>query len=60
VSWKLSSTVLRGGANGNVGSPLGKKTGKSKQPYCLSFSRSLACGTDGEGQTERLWKPARS
>jgi putative SOS response-associated peptidase YedK len=37
VSWKLSSTVLRGGANGNVGSPLGKKTGKSKQPYCFEM-----------------------
>jgi putative SOS response-associated peptidase YedK len=35
VSWKLSSTVLRGGANGNVGSPLGKRNGKGKQPYCF-------------------------
>ena len=37
MSWKLSSTVLRGGANGNVGSPLGQKTGKSKQPYCFEM-----------------------
>ena len=35
MSWKLSSTVLRGGANGNVGSPLGKRNGKGKQPYCF-------------------------
>ena len=35
MSWKLSSTVLRGGANGNVGSPLGKRNGASKQPYCF-------------------------
>ena len=33
MSWKLSSTVLRGGANGNVGSPLGVRTGKAKQPF---------------------------
>ena len=42
VSWKLSCTVLRGGTNGNVGSPLDKEvervdpsTGevkKAKQP----------------------------
>jgi putative SOS response-associated peptidase YedK len=35
VSWKLSSTVLRGGANGNVGSPVGQTMGKSKQPHCF-------------------------
>ena len=33
MSWKLSSTVLRGGANGNVGSPLGQRAGKTKQPF---------------------------
>src|SRR5450759_3283064 len=33
VSWKLSSTVLRGGASGNVGSPLDMRTGKAKQPF---------------------------
>jgi group II intron reverse transcriptase/maturase len=37
VSWKLSSTVLRGGTNGNVGSLLGQKAGKSKQPYCFEM-----------------------
>jgi len=37
VSWKLSSTVLRGGANGNVGSPLGKRTSKSKQPIHIGM-----------------------
>ena len=37
MSWKLSSTVLRGGANGNVGSPLGKRTGKSKQPVHIGM-----------------------
>lgn len=40
VRWKLSSTVLRGGANGNVGSPLGQKTGKSKQPYCFEMKET--------------------
>jgi len=33
VSWKLSSTVLKGGANGNVGSPLDMRRGKEKQPF---------------------------
>jgi len=33
VSWKLSSTVLRGGANGNVGSLLDRRSGKEKQPF---------------------------
>ena len=28
---------LRGGANGNVGSLLGQRTGKSKQPYCFEM-----------------------
>ena len=37
MSWKLSSTVLRGGANGNVGSPLGKRTSKSKQPIHIGM-----------------------
>lgn len=37
VSWKLSSTVLRGGAGGNVGSLLDQKSGKSKQPYCFEM-----------------------
>ena len=32
MSWKLSSTVLRGGANGNVGSLLDRRSGKEKQP----------------------------
>ena len=33
MRWKLSSTVLRGGANGNVGSPLGRRSGREKQPF---------------------------
>ena len=33
VSWKLSSTVLRGGASGNVGSLLDRRSGKEKQPF---------------------------
>ena len=33
MSWKLSSTVLRGGANGNVGSLLGRHSGREKQPF---------------------------
>ena len=37
VSWKLSSTVLRGGASGNVGSLLDKRTGRSKQPIHIGM-----------------------
>ena len=33
VSWKLSSTVLRGGASGNVGSLLDSRLAKAKQPF---------------------------
>ena len=33
VSWKLSSTVLRGGASGNVGSLLDMRSGREKQPF---------------------------
>ena len=39
VSWKLSRTVLRGGAIGNDGSLLdkkGKKNPKNKQPYAIA------------------------
>ena len=57
MSWKLSSTVLRGGANGNVGSPLGKRTDRANNRTALrsvseSPLRSQACGTAGERQTE--------
>ena len=38
VSWKLSRTVLRGGTNSNVGPLLGQRTGKAKQPYCLTVN----------------------
>ncbi len=37
VSWKLSSTVLRGGASGNVGSLLDSRTGRSKQPIHIGM-----------------------
>jgi putative SOS response-associated peptidase YedK len=37
VSWKLSSTVLRGGTDGNVGSLLDKRTGRSKQPIHIGM-----------------------
>jgi len=33
VSWKLSSTVLRGGTDGNAGSLLDKRAEKAKQPF---------------------------
>ena len=33
MSWKLSSTVLRGGANGNVGSLLDSRGARVKQPF---------------------------
>ncbi len=33
MRWKLSSTVLRGGTNGNVGSLLGRRSGIEKQPF---------------------------
>jgi putative SOS response-associated peptidase YedK len=37
VSWKLSRTVLRGGIDGNVGSPLDQvqADGKTKVPYFI-------------------------
>ena len=35
VSWKLSRTVLRGGAGGNVGPPLDRREGRRKQPYFI-------------------------
>jgi len=38
VSWKLSRTVLRGGTNGNIGPLLGKRDGKTKQPYCFEIN----------------------
>ena len=38
VSWKLSRTVLRGGTNSNVGPLLGKRTDKTKQPYCFEVN----------------------
>jgi putative SOS response-associated peptidase YedK len=38
VSWKLSRTVLRGGANSNVGPLLGQRDGKTKQPYCFEVN----------------------
>jgi putative SOS response-associated peptidase YedK len=36
VSWKLSRTVLRGGAASNGGSLLDKKTATGKQPYAIT------------------------
>ena len=33
VSWKLSSTVLRGGASGNVGPLLDQRSKRIKQPF---------------------------
>lgn len=33
VRWKLSRTVLRGGADGNVGPPLDAKVDGGKQPW---------------------------
>jgi len=33
VSWKLSSTVLRGGTDGNAGSLLDQRSGREKQPF---------------------------
>ena len=33
MSWKLSSTVLRGGTSGNVGSLLDSRRGRDKQPF---------------------------
>jgi putative SOS response-associated peptidase YedK len=38
VSWKLSRTVLRGGTDGNIGPLLGKRDGKTKQPYCFEVN----------------------
>ena len=38
VSWKLSRTVLRGGAASNGGSLLDKKTDTGKQPYAIALA----------------------
>jgi hypothetical protein len=38
VSWKLSRTVLRGGAASNGGSLLDKKTATGKQPYAIALA----------------------
>ena len=38
VSWKLSCTVLRGGAASNGGSLLDKKTATGKQPYAIALA----------------------
>jgi hypothetical protein len=38
VSWKLSRTVLRGGAASNGGSLLDKKTAIGKQPYAIALA----------------------
>jgi putative SOS response-associated peptidase YedK len=38
VSWKLSCTVLRGGAASNGGSLLDKKTETGKQPYAIALA----------------------
>ena len=37
MSWKLSRTVLRGGAASNGGSLLDKKTASGKQPYAIAL-----------------------
>lgn len=37
MRWKLSRTVLRGGASGNAGSLLDKAEGRLKQPYYFSL-----------------------
>jgi putative SOS response-associated peptidase YedK len=38
VSWKLSCTVLRGGAASNGGSLLDKKTAAGKRPYAIALA----------------------
>ena len=38
MSWKLSCTVLRGGAASNGGSLLDKKTATGKQPYAIALA----------------------
>ena len=38
VSWKLSRTVLRGGARRKVGPLLDKRTASGKQPYCFEVN----------------------
>lgn len=59
MSWKLSRTVLRGGANSNVGPLLGKKTGTSKQPYCFEVNEGelfvFAGLWDGWKNAEGQW-----
>ena len=38
MSWKLSRTVLRGGAASNGGSLLDRKTATGKQPYAIALA----------------------
>ncbi len=40
MSWKLSRTVLRGGAIGNGGSLLGRKVGKGRVPYYVRMANN--------------------
>ena len=57
MSWKLSSTVLRGGAHGNVGSLLDRRSGKEKQPFhfgmqddsLFAFAGLWDCWKDSSG-----------
>ena len=54
MSWKLSCTVLRGGAASNGGSLLDKKTATGKQPYAIALSDRRVMALAG------LWENWRS
>jgi putative SOS response-associated peptidase YedK len=54
VSWKLSCTVLRGGAASNGGSLLDKKTATGKQPYAIALADHRLMALAG------LWENWRS
>jgi putative SOS response-associated peptidase YedK len=57
VRWKLSRTVLRGGAGGNTGPLLDVRSGRSKQPFLFrlrdgslfAFTALWEVGRDREG-----------
>jgi putative SOS response-associated peptidase YedK len=54
VSWKLSCTVLRGGAASNGGSLLDKRTATGKQPYAIGLKGGGLMAMAG------LWETWRS
>jgi putative transposase len=64
VSWKLSRTVLRGGIDGNVGSPLGLKRPESQHTRddtrLLGHVRTSFAASDETYGARRVWRDLRA